>query len=178
MNPIKAMTYTLLGVLAVSIGPHSPLQGQSCSTCGQSCESAAASACPSHCDDCTVLVPQTVIEYCPKTVTRYRQETRQRMITVYRDVPTTKTVEEEYTVMVPEVRRRTVEDTINRPVYRDVELRITDMAPQIEARQATRTVCRLVPVQEERTVYETADRRRSRLAGCDPHGGLSARNGG
>ena len=80
------------------------------------------------------------------------------MITVYRDVPTTKTVEEEYTVMVPEVRRRTVEDTINRPVYRDVELRITAMAPQIEARRATRTVCRIVPVHEERTVCETVDR--------------------
>ena len=85
------------------------------------------------------------------------------MITVYRDVPTTKTVEEEYTVMVPEVRRRTVEDTINRPVYRDIELRVTAMAPQIETRQATRTVCRMVPVQKERTVSETADRWRSRV---------------
>jgi hypothetical protein len=160
MNPIKAMVYALLGVVAVGAGPQSPLQGQNCGTCGQSCP--VAPACPSPpnecCHPCTVLVPQTVIEFCPRTITCYRQETRQRMVTVYRDVPTTKTEEEHYTVMVPEVRRRTVVDTINRPVYRDLELRVTAMAPQIEVRQATRTVCRMVPVQEEKTVCETVDR--------------------
>ena len=49
-------------------------------------------------------------------------------------------------------------ETINHPVYRDIELRKTTVTPQIEAREASRTVCRMVPVQEERTVCEVVDR--------------------
>ena len=154
MNPIKAIGHALLAVLVVSIGPHAPAHGQTCSSCGQSC---ALTAAP-QCNSCTVLVPRTVIEYRPMIVARCRQETRQRMITVYRDVPTTKVVQEQYTAMVPEVRTRTVEDVMYRPVPRDIELRITDMAPVIESRQATCTVSRMEPVQEEKIVYETVAR--------------------
>ena len=46
MNPIKVMAYVMLGVLAVSVGPQASLQGQSCGTCGQSCESAPV--CPTR----------------------------------------------------------------------------------------------------------------------------------
>ena len=72
------------------------------------------------------------------------------MVAVYRDVPATKTVEEEYTVMVPQTRVRTVADTINHPVYGSIELRTTTMTPRVESRRATYTVGRLVPVQEDR----------------------------
>ena len=65
-------------------------------------------------------------------VTRYRPEIRERMVTVYRDVPTTETIQEEYTVMVPETRTRTVADTINHPVYGDIQLRTTTMTPAVE----------------------------------------------
>ena len=53
---------------------------------------------------CTVLAPQWVTEYCPQTIAHYRRETRERSIVVYRDVPFIKTIEEAYTVMVPETR--------------------------------------------------------------------------
>jgi len=104
------------------------------------------------------LVPQCITENCIKTVTHYRRETRERTMVVYRDVPITKTIEESYTVMVPETRTRTVVKTVNHPVYRDIELRKTTMVPRVEARQASRNVCRMVPVQEERTVCEVVDR--------------------
>ena len=54
------------------------------------------------------------------------------MVLVNRDVPVIKNTEEEYTVMVPQTRTRTIEETINHPVFRDISLRKTDMAPQIE----------------------------------------------
>jgi hypothetical protein len=80
------------------------------------------------------------------------------MVTVYRDVPTTQTIEEQYTVMVPETRTRTVADTIYRPVYGDIELRTTSMVSAVEPRQGTYSVTRLVPVQEERTTCDCGPR--------------------
>lgn len=99
---------------------------------------------------CTVLVPQTVTEYRTQTVTRYRPEVRERMVTVYRQVPATETIEEEFVVMVPETRTRTVTDTINTPVYGDIQLRVTKMASQVEPRQRTQTVTRMISVHEMR----------------------------
>ncbi len=160
MSLFKFLVFTLLGLLAVTAAPQSPLHGQCCGTCGDSCLPAAplCPIFPPPTAQCTVLVPQVVTENCTQTVTRYRRETRQRTIVVYRDVPITKTVEESYMVMVPETRTRTVVETVNHPIYRDLELRKTAMVPRIETRQATRTVCRMVPVQEERTVCEIVDR--------------------
>ena len=46
-------------------------------------------------------------------VTEYRSEERQRNFTVYRQVPETKDVEYQFTVMVPETHTRTVTFTVN-----------------------------------------------------------------
>jgi hypothetical protein len=121
--------------------------------CGPCCT--ACVPCPPT--TCKVLVPQMVTEHETKTIVSYRPETRQRMVTVYRDVPTTKTIEEEYTVWVPQTRMQTVVDTINHPVYGDIELRKTTMTPRVEARQATLTVTRLAPFQEVRTQWAIDD---------------------
>jgi hypothetical protein len=114
--------------------------------------------CPEQCEPatCTIRVPQLVTEYQTKWVTRYRPEVRERMTTVYRNVPTTETVPEDYTVLVPEKRTRTVVDTINHPVYGDIQLRTTSMTPEVDVRQGSYTVTHMVPVQEERTVRPSA----------------------
>ena len=91
-----------------------------------------------------------VTEYQTQCVVRYRPQVCQRMVTVYRDVPTDKTVEEQYTVLVPQQRTRTVSDVVNRPVYGDIQLRTTRMIPEVDVRQASYTVTQMVPVQEER----------------------------
>ena len=121
------------------------------------------------------LAPQVVTEHCLRTITHYRRETRQRMVTVYRDVPTTKTVKEEYTVMVPETRTRTVTETVNRPVSRQIELRKTAMTPQIESRQSTRTVCRMAPFRRRERFVKSRIRCQPG-AGGDPYNGLFGRN--
>jgi hypothetical protein len=139
-------------VLAVTTSPQAPLQAQWFGPCCQ-----MAPVCPSPPVECTVWVPKVVTERCLQTVTRYRRENRERTVVTYRDVPFTKTVEEPYTVMIPQTRTRTVSEIVNHPVYRDIELRKTAMTPRIETRQATRPVCRVVPVQEERTVCEVPD---------------------
>jgi hypothetical protein len=122
--------------------------------------SARAPCCPLLAETCYVpapvqcLTPQTVIEKQIRTVTRYRNENRERRVTVYRQVPETKTVNEEYTVMVPQSRSRTVDVTVKQPVAQNIELRTTTMTPFTDTRQTTQTVCRMIPVQQERTVCE------------------------
>lgn len=141
MNASRKIICALVGpalVLAASAGR---MPGQGCDPCGVPCEPAT----------CTVLMPQVVTEYQARTIVRYRPEVRQRMVTVYRDVPAVKTVQEEYTVMVPRTETRKVVDTINHPVWGDIQLRAVSMTPEIEPRQATYTVTQMVPVQEERT---------------------------
>ena len=141
---------TWLGLLAAAFLPQFQLQAQTCDTCAVP----AAPACQAPPAECTVWVPQIVFENRTITVARYRHETRERMVLVSRDVPVIKNIEEEYTVMVPQTRTRTIEDTINHPQFHDIVLRKTNMTPQIEARQSTRTVCKLVSFQEEKTVYD------------------------
>ena len=97
------------------------------------------------------MVPKVVMEKQKRTVTRYRHETRERTVVVNREVPEKKTVEEEYTVMMPQQRTRTVEVMVDRPVAQNLELRTTTMTPHTETRQTTQTVCRMVPVEEVRT---------------------------
>jgi hypothetical protein len=156
MTSAKNFMYAFMGLAALGAA-QGLLEGQIYDTCGL-CAPAAPSCAPPAppTAECTVLAPQVVTEYRTMTVTRSRQETRRRTVYVNKEVPRVKDVEEEYTVIVPEVRTRTVEDTISRPVYNDIVLRKTKMSPEIEARQATRTVCKLVSFQEERTVYDIA----------------------
>jgi hypothetical protein len=152
MDTAKGRTATaLLGVLAAL-----PLGSLRADDCG-SWATPAVAACEAPPVECTVWVPQIVFENRTIVVARYRHETHERMMPVAREVPVVKNIEEEYTVMRPQTRTRTVEDTINHPIFRDISLRKTDMAPQVEARQATQTVCRLVSFQEERTVYDTVN---------------------
>jgi hypothetical protein len=134
-------------------GFRSAARGQCCSPPVEICPAEVTSCAPAAAP-ATCLVPQVVMEKHKKTVVRYRRETRERPVTVYREVPEKKTVEEEYTVMVPQQRTRTVEVSVDHPVGQNLELRTTTMTPRTEVRQATRTVCRMVPVEEERTIYE------------------------
>jgi hypothetical protein len=103
------------------------------------------------------MVPTVVMEKQKQTVTRYRHETRERAVVVYREVPEKKTVEEEYTVMIPQKRTRTVEVAIDRPVAQNLELRTTTLTPHTETRQTTQTVCRMVPVEVEKTICEVVN---------------------
>ena len=156
MNTARTRMGALLWLLLVLVASPRSLLGQECccppAPCACSCQ---ACCCPPT--TCTVVTPQWSTEYRTKLEVRYRPETRQRMVAVYHDVPSTRTIEEEYTVMVSETRTRTVAETIKHPVYGDVRLRTTTMTPQVESRQGTYTVNRLVPVQEERTACECSD---------------------
>lgn len=134
MNIEKNIMRALLGLSVAVIGLRIPLRAQTCDTCAQP----AAESCQAPPKECTVWVPQIVFENRTILVARYRHEIRERTALVNRDVPVIKNIEEQYTVMVPQTRTRTVEDTINHPIYRDISLRKTDMTPQIETRQATR----------------------------------------
>ena len=158
---LRALPWLFL-ILVASAGR---LLGQGCDTCdpcAPPCEPSCAPSCDSPCESpcapscapatCSILMPQLVTEYQTRCVVRYRAEVRRRMVTVYRDVPSTRAVQEEYTVLVPETRVRTVAETINHPVYGDIQLRTTTMTPEVEARQGSQTVTQMVPVQEERVV--------------------------
>jgi hypothetical protein len=157
MNTFKFIGFMALGLPALALAQQTPLYGHDCDSCGQWQAPAEVAQCRPLQQECTILVPQVVTEQRTMTVTRYRPETRERISQVYRDVPVTKNIEEEYTVMVPRTKTRTVEDTINHPVFRDIELRKTKLTPIVEVRQTIRTVCRMVPVQEERTVCEVVN---------------------
>ncbi len=157
MSAIRFIGIALLGSSLITTALGAPLRGESCVNPGQACAQPCASDCSPPPQSCTIMVPQVVTEQRTMTVTRYREETRERVVQTYRDVPVTKNVEEEYTVMVPQTRTRTIEDVINHPAYHDIELRKTKMIPTVEARQTKRTVCRLEPFQEERTVCETVN---------------------
>ena len=157
MNTMRSMCIAALGFLLMAAAPRTALRGQSCDDHGRACVHPCVNECQPPPQTCTILVPQVVTEHRTMTVTRYRQETRERIVQTYRDVPVTKNVEEEYTVMVPQTRTRTVEDVINHPAIHDIGLRKTKMIPVVEARQTKRTVCRLEPFQEERTVCESVN---------------------
>ena len=152
MNNRAMRFYALLWLPLMLVAWSGRSPGQECGTCDpcNSCDARNPCAPPCPPATCTVVVPKMVTEYQARYVTRYRPETRERMVTVYRDVPSTENVPEYYTVLVPQKRTRTVVDTINHPVYGDIELRTTSMTSAVDVRQAVQTVTRLVPVQEQR----------------------------
>jgi len=119
--------------------------------CGRAC---ACQPCPPACRTVqrTVYVPQIVTEKRTVEMVQCSEEVRQRTCTVYRRVPETKTVEREYTVMVPQTRTKTVNYTVCKPVWEEVERQYTVMVPPTETRQATRRVCKMQPVTTTRTV--------------------------
>jgi hypothetical protein len=149
MNTNHTKLCALILLLAIVAAAPGRLPGQGCSG-GDPCQ-----PCPPV--TCKVLLPQVTTEYQTRWITRYRPEVRQRMVAVYRDVPSTRTVEEKYTVMVPQTQMRTVVDTINRPIYGDIQLRTTAMTPQVDPQQGIYTVSQMIPVHEERTARDSDD---------------------
>lgn len=102
----------------------------------------------------TVYRPVTVMETRVVTVTECRPEVREYQYVECRQVPETKTVRRQYTVMVPEVRTRTETVKVCQPVWREETREYTVMVPRTETRQGTRQVCKMVPVKQTRTVCE------------------------
>lgn len=150
------------GVLALSIGA----QVDACHYCGRACVTSYQTVTK------TVYVPTMVPEKRVVCTTQYRCEERERPITVQRCVPETKQVRQTVTVMVPEVRYRTVTCRVPVPVWDEVEQPYTVCVPYQEKVQGVRTVYRPVQVQEMRTVcrdeghWETVTTYRRAHLGC------------
>lgn len=101
----------------------------------------------------TIMVPNTVMETRPNQSVEYRDEVRERVCTVYDQVPETRQVTTEHTVMVPETRERTETFTVQVPCERLVPETYTVDNVQTETRTRTRIVCRCIPTTEMRTVH-------------------------
>jgi hypothetical protein len=130
---------------------------------------ACGPACPPCPVQTTILVPQIVFENRTVTTLCHRPEVRQRAVTVYRTVCETRDVPCEYTVVVPQTRTRQVFDPVERPEYHAFAMRTTLAVPHTETRAATHMVARLVPVQEQRTVCESAGHWELRSASAVPY---------
>jgi hypothetical protein len=114
----------------------------------------------------TVYRPQSVTETRTVMVTEYTQEQREGTRTVYRCVPEQQEVQRSCTVMVAEVRTKTVPVTYCKPVCRQVERQYavqvpymtqeerqyTVMVPHVETRQGVRQVCTWVEEEVTKTV--------------------------
>lgn len=100
----------------------------------------------------TIYVPQVTMETRKVMVTQCRPETRERTVTVYKQVAETKVVSQQRTIQVPEQRSRTETYYVSRPIYKDVKETYTVMVPHQETVQASRTVCKPYPVKMKRTV--------------------------
>lgn len=100
----------------------------------------------------TIMVPTTVLETRQTQSVEYRDEVRERSVTVYEQVPETKQVTTQATVMVPETRQRLETYTVQVPVVRTVPQSVTVQSLQTERRVGTRRITRCVPGTEIRTV--------------------------
>ncbi|MDA1055600.1 MAG: hypothetical protein O3C40_34830 [Planctomycetota bacterium] len=114
---------------------------------------ACVSSCPTYQTiEKTVFVPQMVQETRIVNQTICEPVVRERIVTVCRQVPETRQVTQNYTVMVPQQQTRTEHYVVCKPVWKEVEQNYTVSIPQTEARTGVRNVCRPVQVQETRTV--------------------------
>lgn len=100
----------------------------------------------------TIMVPTTVLETRQTQSVEYRDEARERTITVYDQVPETRQVTTEQTVLVPETRQRTEQFNVQVPVVRSVPQTVTTHVLQTETRTGTRRITRDVQGTELRTV--------------------------
>lgn len=100
----------------------------------------------------TIMVPTTVLETRQTQSVEYRDEVRERSVTVYDQIPETRQVTTQATVMVPETRHRTETYTVQVPVVRTVPQNVTVQSLQTERRVGTRRIIRCVPGTEIRTV--------------------------
>lgn len=100
----------------------------------------------------TIMVPTTVLETRQTQSVEYREEVRERVSTVYDQVPETKQVTTETTVLVPETRYRNETFTVQVPTVRSVPQTVTVQNLQTETRTGTRRITRCVQGTELRTV--------------------------
>ncbi|MEM8679618.1 MAG: hypothetical protein AAGF97_09730, partial [Planctomycetota bacterium] len=92
--------------------------GAHCGDCGEGhgADAAVAANCGGGCGVC--YQRQMYTETRMRTVTRYRQEERERTYTVCRRVPRVESRTQTYTVMVPETRSREETYTVCKPEQR------------------------------------------------------------
>ena len=100
----------------------------------------------------TIMVPTTVLETRQTQSVEYRDEVRERAVTVYDQVPETRQITTEQTVMVPETRQRIEQFAVQVPVVRTVPQSVTVQTLQTETRTGTRRFTRCVQGCELRTV--------------------------
>lgn len=100
----------------------------------------------------TIMVPTTVLETRQTQSVEYRDEVRERSVTVYDQIPETRQVTTQETVLVPETRHRTETYAVQVPVVRTVPQSVTVQSLQTERRVGTRRITRCVPGTEIRTV--------------------------
>ena len=100
----------------------------------------------------TVMVPHVSYKTISVPVTSVRPERREKVVTLFREVPDTRVERRMVTVMVPEKRMRTEHYTVARPVWREVPQKYTKMVPHEVKREGVRVVAKPVMLTEHRTV--------------------------
>lgn len=100
----------------------------------------------------TIMVPTTVLETRQTQSVEYRDEIRERSVTVYDQVPETRQITTEQTVLVPETRQRIEQFSVQVPVVRTVPQSVTVQTLQTETRTGTRRITRCVQGTELQTV--------------------------
>lgn len=100
----------------------------------------------------TIMVPVCSQETRQSQSVEYRDVVRERSVTVYDQVPETRQVTTERTVLVPETRQRTENFLVQVPTVRSVPQSVTVQNVQTETRTATRRITRDVAGTELRTV--------------------------
>lgn len=99
----------------------------------------------------TIMVPTTVMETRQTQKVEYRNEVRERSVTVYDQVPEVRDVTTQQTVLVPETRQRIETYTVQVPIERSVPETYTVNQVHTETRTKKRLVCRCVPETAMRT---------------------------
>lgn len=128
--------------------------------CAPACD---APACGSASSDCgvayhevekTVMAPEWVTETRKVMTTVCQPVTRERKVTVQKQVWETRDEQRKVVELVPEQKVEQYKYTVSVPVWKDVAREYTVMVPTQEKRQGTRQVCRMVSSKEKRTVSE------------------------
>ncbi len=102
----------------------------------------------------SIMVPTMVPETRTVNFVECRDEQREYHVTVFRQVPETRSVEYEYFVPTYEKRSREMSYTVCKPIMTTEQRQVTGMVPAAETRQGTRRVCSMVPVTRTRMVCE------------------------
>jgi hypothetical protein len=147
MTPMKKLVAALLAyaMLWTSV---LPAQAGWYSGCGPCCP-------PQPCYQTvqkTVMVPSWETQTQTIQVSRCRPEVRQMTYNCYRNVPVMKQVQQQCTVMVPQVQQKTISYTVCRQEMREYTRQCTVMVPVQETRTCMRQVCQMVPQTMTHTV--------------------------